>query len=1227
MKSRFLAVLAALFGIGGVALVLTLLLSLALPTSAQAPGPLQVVVGHSIRNDTSPPLSAIRPAPLPQKLEPREIPRQPLPKAGRSKGSPEPAPGEVVDRNDWKAVATLPSPVMNFEGINNVNGVLPPDAQGDIGYDPATGKKYYIQWVNLSYAIWDVTVTPTLVLSPTNGKTLWAGFSGPCEASNDGDPITLFDTLAQRWLMSQFALPNYPNGPFYQCIAVSTSANPLGAWHRYAFLAHATKVNDYPKFGVWPDGYYMTVNQFNAGSLTWAGAGVFVFDRAAMLAGSPAAFQYLDLFDVNVDFGGMLPADLDGPILPPPGSPGYFAEVDDSTWISPVDALRIWQFDVDWSNPASSTFGIAGQPNATLATAEWSPLPCVAADSPNCIPQPGTSQKLDAIGDRLMHRLAYRNFGSHAALVVNHTVDAGAGRAGIRWYEIRNPGGAATIHQQSTFAPGDGDHRWTGSIAMDHDGNIALGYSAASTSTYPSIRYTGRLAGDPPNALPQGETTLVAGGGSQTHVAARWGDYSMMGIDPIDDCTFWFTAEYMQTTSLAGWRTRVGSFKFPSCSAGPRGALAGVVSDASNGSPIAGAVVTTSVVPTQTWGTLSGATGVYALFLPAGVYTLTAAHSNYLPASFGGVSIVSGTTTTQHIALTPLTPYVVSGTVRDAITGWPLYARLDMSGYLGGALWNDPATGVYSVTLAGGITYTFDVSAWVGGYITASRAVAPLIGSRTENFGLGVNPATCSAPGYELDAFGAACLPQAGGLVVGNAHDANTSAPLIGAQVSNDSGRSTLTGATEDPAVADSFYTLFSPAGSRVFTATRIGGYAPVVLRPTVIQSGTIRQDFRLPAGYLTYAPPGLQITLDMGASETLPFTLTNGGSLPATFELQEIARGFRPILIGPYHTAGDGVKPFEPSYALSGPFSGAGLENECGAIAQTVYQVESGETSSACALASDVPWLSEAPSVSGTLPASTSQPFVVVFDAGVPEVDQPGQYLAGMKIEENTPYSLTHVPVTMTINAPPDWGQAHGRVYSLGYCDVTPSLLTGATIDLTYGDGLTQTLTHGGEPWSWWAPAGPITITASAPGHLTQTVTADIPAGQGVNQDIDLRWLHSCGGVSPLPIDVRLPPNSRTSVPVNLINRGALPWAWSLAENASWLSITGPINGVTSPDSSIPSELVIDTAGMPIGATHTAVVDVAHDDDRLPNPLPLLVRVTVTNYRLYLPAVRKAPA
>ena len=229
-----------------------------------------------------------------------------------------------------------------------------------------------------------------------------------------------------------------------------------------------------------------------------------------------------------------------------------------------------------------------------------------------------------------MYRLAYRNFGDHESLVLNHTVLAdGTDRAGIRWYEVRSPGSSPSIYQQSTYAPADGGYRWMGSIAQDSAGNTALGFSVSSGTVYPSIRYTGRLANDPLGTLPQGEATIIDGTGSQTGTGARWGDYSMLGIDPVDDCTFWYTQEYMQTTSGAGWQTRVASFKFPGCQL-QTGTLMGVVRDNVSSNPVSGAQIVATFGPTYTVSTVSGAAGIYAVALAPGTYTVTASAYGYL---------------------------------------------------------------------------------------------------------------------------------------------------------------------------------------------------------------------------------------------------------------------------------------------------------------------------------------------------------------------------------------------------------------------------------------------------------------------------------------------------------------------------------------------------------------------------------------------------------------------
>jgi hypothetical protein len=424
---------------------------------------------------------------------------------------------------------------VDFEGVGNIDGVYPPDTNGDVG------PNHYVQWVNLHFQIWNKSGAS--LYGPAAGNTLWSGFGGACQSQNAGDPVVLYDPIADRWLMSQFTSSN----PYGECIAISQTPDPMGAWYRYFFQLSTSVFYDYPHLGVWPDGYYMSANRF--GTISYKGASAIVFDRAKMLNGQPATYQEKQ---IGSSYGTLLPSDLDGTNLPPAGEPNFFAAKGSST-------LDLWKFHVDWATPGNST--LTGP--TRLAVAPYNQL---CASTRNCVKQPGTSVGLDGLGDRLMHRLAYRNFGDHEALVATHNVNAvtSGTQAGVRWYEVRNPNSAPVIYQQGTLAP-DANNRWLGSVAMDQSGNIALGYSVASTSVYPSIRYTGRLAGDPLNQMSQGETTLVTGGGSQTGTGYRWGDYAMMAVDPADDCTFWFTTEYIQSTGTAPWKTHIGSFKFPTC--------------------------------------------------------------------------------------------------------------------------------------------------------------------------------------------------------------------------------------------------------------------------------------------------------------------------------------------------------------------------------------------------------------------------------------------------------------------------------------------------------------------------------------------------------------------------------------------------------------------------------------------------------------------------------------
>jgi hypothetical protein len=461
----------------------------------------------------------------------------------------------------------IPGPLVSFDGPTNIAGVYPPDPVGDVG------PNHYVAMSNLYFAIYNKS--GTLLYGPAANNTLWAGFGGDCETDNSGDPIVLYDQLDDRWILSQFT----SSGPtYFNCVAVSTSGDPTSTYYRYAFST-GSNFPDYPKYGMWPDALYISTREF--GPVTFAGVGAYAVNRAELIAGNPAATVISFLvppgaMPYNVG-DGLLPTDLDGSTLPPAGEPNFFVgSMDDGgPYGAPQDALTIWEFHADFAVPANSTFTLA---NTVPVAAFDSIYPC-SPGSRDCIPQPGTAQKIDILSyrQRPMWRLAYRNFGTHESLVTNQSVEAAASLAGIRWYEIRDPDGTPTIYQQGTYAPGttDGIHRWMGSIAMDQDGNMALGYSASdATSTFPSSWYTGRLVSDPLGTMPQGEASIINGTGSQTGSAGRWGDYTSMNVDPVDDCTFWYVNEYLPVTSATGWVLRIGAFKFPSCTGAGGPALA-----------------------------------------------------------------------------------------------------------------------------------------------------------------------------------------------------------------------------------------------------------------------------------------------------------------------------------------------------------------------------------------------------------------------------------------------------------------------------------------------------------------------------------------------------------------------------------------------------------------------------------------------------------------------------
>lgn len=432
--------------------------------------------------------------------------------------------------------------IANFDGVPNLNSVYPPDTDGDVG------PNHYFQMINLSFEIYDKEGNS--LYGPADNKTLWNGFIGSWTGTNDGDPIILYDEEADRWVATQFAI-NTPDGTYWELVAVSASGDPLGAYYRYAFQFPA--FNDYPKMGVWPDGYYFSFNMFGA---DYRRAAVCALDREAMLAGDTNARMILFDLPEGSEPWSLLPADFDGP-LPPAGTPNYYIYAMDDAF-GGGDYLSLYEFRTDWVNPELSTFSEVNRMN----TEPFNSFFCFGSLGA-CLPQPDGGPLLEALSDRLMYRLQYRNFGDYQAMVTNHTVNVdGQGHAGVRWYELRdlNDGNGWFIYQQGTYAP-DELHRWMGSVAMNGKGYIALGYSVVNETKYPSIRYTGRSPNDPPGQMTFYEEEIMAGSGVQTGSAARWGDYSMMSVDPSDDTTFWFTTEYVRQTGSVSWRTRIAGFR------------------------------------------------------------------------------------------------------------------------------------------------------------------------------------------------------------------------------------------------------------------------------------------------------------------------------------------------------------------------------------------------------------------------------------------------------------------------------------------------------------------------------------------------------------------------------------------------------------------------------------------------------------------------------------------
>ncbi|HKQ62060.1 MAG TPA: hypothetical protein VJS92_12285 [Candidatus Polarisedimenticolaceae bacterium] len=530
----------------------------------------------------------VRDLPAPRRWKPgdpiKEVPRRWYPKPGTAVShAPEPGPDRLLELQLNAETSLVPdaftSPSRDFPG-QGYTGVNPPDTNGDVG------PNHYIQTINMSggtaVAIYD-KATPTPALLAT--FALDSLGAGSC-AGGLGDPVVIYDRQADRWLLSEFA------GGNDLCVYISRTPNPVsGGWFAYDFVAPSFP--DYPKYAVWPTdatggagSYLVTAND--------GGPGIYALDRGKMLLGQAASYQRVAIPGLpGFGFEAPTAADVDGPTPPPANAPAVILRHRDTESHAgppaPGDLLEIWAFNVNWVSPASSTLTALTSINVSEFDSDLCGLTSFA-----CFPQPGTSVTLDPLREVVMHRLDYFNFGDHQSIVGNFVTDVGGtNHGGVRWFELRGGGASWSLYQEGTYAI-DAAHRWMGSIALDRSGNIALGYNVSSSSVFPSLRYTGRLAADPLGTMSQPESVIHAG--TASNASNRYGDYAAMSLDPSDDCTFWFTG--MDNTAST-WRTQIASFRFDGCGcAGP--AAPGLVApaDGASGVPLA---------PALDWSDVAGA--------------------------------------------------------------------------------------------------------------------------------------------------------------------------------------------------------------------------------------------------------------------------------------------------------------------------------------------------------------------------------------------------------------------------------------------------------------------------------------------------------------------------------------------------------------------------------------------------------------------------------------------
>ena len=694
--------------------------------------------------------------------------------AGRA-SSIEFAPADAIPRGapvktgiDSAAQALLAVPGTSFEGPGlGMTGFVIAGAPPDPTL--AVGPNHIVAWVNSQYAIFDKSGNKLLPGNGfVNGNTLFAGLGNLCETTNRGDPIVQYDRMADRWFLSQFAFNANVNGdpiaPYLQCIAISTTNDPAGTYYRYTIAFDSVSpngFNDYAKLGIWPDAYYTSYNIFGgspAGANT--GAALCASDRTRMLAGLAAA----TLCAPVAFYGGgaaFLPADMDGSTLPTDTTQGGIFMRQ-----STAPALRIIKLKPDFSaSTVTYTDGFGGAAGSFVNIPLGTTTRACIGTGGACIAQPGTTTKLDTLGDRLMYRLAYRNRDGVDSLIVNQSVDpdgVGARGATVRWYEIRSPfANPPTLYQTGTYDPDASSDRWMGSMAMDKNGNILMGYSIvnAGTGLKPSIAITGRLQNDPLNQM-QAESVVITGTGSQTSNLTRWGDYTTMQVDPSDDATFWYINQYLATDGSFNWHTRISSYKFPTVPDAPTNvtgtpgntqvAVSWTAPVSNGGSAITGYQVQ---VATSAGGTYSNATGCptnsttpactatgltngtpyffkVAAINGIGTGAYSSASSGVTPATVPDAPTnVTGTAGNSQIAVSWTAPVGNGG---SAITGYQVQVATSAGGTYSNATGcptNSTTPSCTATGLTNGTPYFFKVAALngigTGAYSSASSGVTP----------------------------------------------------------------------------------------------------------------------------------------------------------------------------------------------------------------------------------------------------------------------------------------------------------------------------------------------------------------------------------------------------------------------------------------------------------------------------------------------------------------------